>query len=232
MIGLTPRTSSPSSSTTSRSTPCVAGWCGPMLTVISSSVRSSLRSGVLSRSVLNPTSAVRSAITALVVGEGDGLAADREVAPLRPADVVVGQQDPGQVRMAAEDDPEEVVDLALLEVGGGEQLDAGVDGGECVLGRRVGQHRFDPDALHPVAVEELVVDGEARVGGEVVDAVQAGEEAVAVAGLLAQPAQHLEDLLGVGDQRRLATVEGGGEDGAGVVTLDFPPDQLQSRGVS
>src|ERR1700709_2041935 len=168
MIGLTPRTSSPSSSTTSRSTPCVAGWCGPMLTVLSSSVRSSLRSGVLTRSWLNPPSAVRSAITALVVGEGDGLAADREVAPLRPADVVVGQQDPGQVRMGAEDDPEEVVALALLEVGGGEQLDAGVDGGECVLGRRVGQHRFDPAALHPVAVEELVVDGETagRGGGD------------------------------------------------------------------
>src|SRR5215218_6171294 len=140
MIGLTPRTSSPSSSTTSRNTPCVAGWWGPMLTVISSSVRSSLRSGVLSRSVLNPTSAVRSAITAFVVGEGDGLAADREVTPLRPADVVVRQQDPGQVGVAAEDDAEEVVDLALLEVGGGEELHAGVDLRQPVLAG-VGEHR-------------------------------------------------------------------------------------------
>src|ERR1700709_416736 len=160
MIGLTPRTSSPSSSTTSRSTPCVAGWCGPMLTVISSSVRSSLRSGVLNGSVLNPTSAGRSAITALVVGEGDGLAADREVAPLRPADVVVGQQDPGQVGVADEDDPQEVEGFARLEVGGGEELDAGVDLRQRVA-RRVGQHRFDPDALDPVAVEQLVVDAEA-----------------------------------------------------------------------
>ena len=36
MIGLRSRTTSPSSWTTSRSTPCVAGWCGPMLIVISS----------------------------------------------------------------------------------------------------------------------------------------------------------------------------------------------------
>src|SRR6478735_3463 len=101
-----------------------------MLTVISSSTRSSVRKG--------------SAITALVVGEGDGLAADREVAPLRPADVVVGHQDPGQVRVAVEDDAEEVEGLALLEVGGREELDAGVD-----LRQRVavglGQHRLDAD---------------------------------------------------------------------------------------
>ena len=37
MIGLQSRTTSPSSLTISRSTPCVAGWCGPMLTVSSSS---------------------------------------------------------------------------------------------------------------------------------------------------------------------------------------------------
>ena len=33
----------------------------------------------------------------LVVGEEDGLAADREVAALGPADVVLGHQDPPQV---------------------------------------------------------------------------------------------------------------------------------------
>src|SRR5215212_3530461 len=127
------------------------------------------------------TSLVRSAtsaITALVVGEGDRLAADREVAPLRPADVVVGHQDPGQVRVAAEDDPEEVEDFALLRLGGGEEVDAGVDRregstrGSCprfgptiprnwrgmvpqigaTRGRDVFQHRFYADALDPVAV--------------------------------------------------------------------------------
>src|SRR3954453_19341780 len=91
------------------------------------------RSGVSRRSVLIPTSARASVIAGLAVGEGDRLppararrapppAADREVAPLRPADVVLGHQDPGQSGMPAEDDPEEVVDLALLRVGGGEEL--------------------------------------------------------------------------------------------------------------
>src|SRR4051794_10070314 len=72
-------------------------------------------------------STVASAIALFRVGEGDGLAADREVASLRPADVVVGHQDPGQVRVAAEGDAEEVVGLALLGLGGGEEVDAGVD---------------------------------------------------------------------------------------------------------
>ena len=36
MIGLRSRTTSPSSVTSSRSTPCVAGWCGPMFRVSSS----------------------------------------------------------------------------------------------------------------------------------------------------------------------------------------------------
>src|SRR5689334_20469395 len=116
------------------------------------------RSGASSISVLSPTSAWRSVIAAFGVGEGDRLAADREVAPLRPADVVVGHQDPGQVRVAAEDDAEEVEDFALLRVGGGEELDAGVDLRQ-LLAAWVGQHRFDPDPLDPVAVDQLVVDG-------------------------------------------------------------------------
>ena len=40
MIGLMSRTTSPSSVVSSRSTPWVAGWCGPMLSVNSSSLRS------------------------------------------------------------------------------------------------------------------------------------------------------------------------------------------------
>ena len=36
MIGVTERTTSPSRVRSSRSTPCVAGWCGPMLMVKSS----------------------------------------------------------------------------------------------------------------------------------------------------------------------------------------------------
>ena len=40
MIGLMSRTTSPSSVAISRSTPWVAGWCGPMLSVSSSWVSS------------------------------------------------------------------------------------------------------------------------------------------------------------------------------------------------
>ena len=61
----------------------------------------------------------------LVEGEQDRLAADREVAPLRMADVVLGHEDAAQVGVAVELDAEEVVDLALVEVGGGEEVDDG-----------------------------------------------------------------------------------------------------------
>src|SRR5262245_61948606 len=117
-----------------------------MLTVITSLVRS--RSW--------------SAILALVVGEGDRLAADREVAPLRPADVVLGQQDAGQVGVAAEGDPEEVVGLPLLEVRGREELDAGVDLRQLAVAG-VAQHGFHPQPLAAVAVEKLVMDAEPRL---------------------------------------------------------------------
>jgi hypothetical protein len=63
---------------------------------------------------------------ALVVSKDHRLASDGEVAPLRPADVVLREQDAPQVGMAAEDDPEEVVDLPLLKLGGGEEGDAAV----------------------------------------------------------------------------------------------------------
>src|SRR5262249_30172088 len=94
-----------------------------MLTVITSVVRSPT-------SISPPGTC--SAIVALVVGEGDGLAANREVAALRPADVVLGQQDPGQVGVALELDPEEVEGFALLEVRGGKDVDTGGDRGKGV----------------------------------------------------------------------------------------------------
>src|SRR4249920_270675 len=71
-----------------------------------------------------------SAIGPLVVGEGHRLAADGEVATLRPANVVLGKQDPRQVWMALEDDPEEVEGLPLLELRRREKLYTRVDFGE------------------------------------------------------------------------------------------------------
>src|SRR6187551_754364 len=99
MIGLRSLTTSPSRSTTRRKTPCVAGWCGPMLTVITSVSRA-----------WAPVDAGTpvSAIVAFVVGEGDRLAAYGEVPALRPTDVILRQQDPAQVGVPVEHDSEEV----------------------------------------------------------------------------------------------------------------------------
>src|SRR5918999_1778963 len=134
MIGLTSRTISPSSVVSRRSTPWVAGWCGPMLIVRSSSCslpigsivteRSRSRYGTSSGSVMAPgcSSVIPARELRLVEGVDDRLAAHREVAPLREALVVLGHQDAAHVRMAVEDHAEHVVDLALLEVGGGGEV--------------------------------------------------------------------------------------------------------------
>src|SRR6478672_11303506 len=124
MIGFISRMYSPSIVQSSRSTPCVAGWCGPRLIVKSSFSGSSSvpKTGA-------PTSSVcwKSLIPArhlvLVEGEEDRLAAHRGVAPLGVPLVVLRHQDPAQVGMAVEDHAEHVEDLALLEVGGGEEVD-------------------------------------------------------------------------------------------------------------
>src|SRR5919199_3455952 len=147
MIGIMSLTISPSSVVSSRSTPWVAGWCGPMLSVktsswVSTCVPKTGASGSAdappspSRSIVAERSRSRYGIvrgsgpsliparqSVLVEGEDHGLAADREVAPLRVADVVLRHQDPAQVVVAVEDHAEHVEDLALLEVGGREQVD-------------------------------------------------------------------------------------------------------------
>src|SRR5215208_492507 len=142
MIGLMSRTTSPSSVVSKRSTPCVAGWCGPMFSVNSSSWRSPSTSASVpetgcspmrsivterSRSRYGTASGSASVIPArellLVEREQHGLAAHGEVAALREADVVLGHQDPAHVRVAVELHAEEVVDLALLEVGRREEVD-------------------------------------------------------------------------------------------------------------
>src|SRR5436309_12404797 len=76
-----------------------------------------------STSRLDSNSLIPARHLVLVEGEQDGLAAHREVAPLRVALVVLGHQDAAQVGVALEDDAGHVVDLALLEVGAGEDVD-------------------------------------------------------------------------------------------------------------
>src|ERR671922_1670791 len=168
MIGFTSRTISPSSVVSRRSTPWVAGWCGPMLILRSSSCsspigsivteRSRSRYGTLSGSVIVPGSSVIPARELrLVEGVDDGLAAHREVAPLREALVVLRHEDAAHVRVALEDHAEHVVDLALLEVRGGVQVHDGREARIVHADTRV--HVEAVGALHG---EQLVVDAEAR----------------------------------------------------------------------
>src|SRR3954452_24628658 len=189
MIGLRSRTYSPSSVTSRRSTPCVAGWCGPMLSVKSSvsgwtSVPESGTSGWSRRSITIERSRSRygtlsgsgvlvipARLLVLVEGEDHGLAALWEVAPLGVALVVLGHEDPAHVGMAAEHDAEHVEHLALGEVRAGPQV------GDRGHARVVHAHaRLHPDALHPPHAEQLVVHAQTRLLGQVVAAVQAREE--------------------------------------------------------
>src|SRR5918999_4499343 len=189
MIGFTSRTTSPSSVVRSRSTPWVAGWCGPKLIVRNSSWRSPgttasvpetgsspIRSIVTERSrsrygtLTGSKSVIPARVLVLVEGVEDGLAAHREVAPLREALVVLRHQDAAWVGVALEHDAEHVVDLPLLEVGSGEQVD---DAGELGVVRT--QPRLHVQAVGALHREELVVHAEAGLLREVVAAVNAHE---------------------------------------------------------
>src|SRR5215207_2124036 len=173
MIGFTSRTISPSNVVSRRSTPCVAGWCGPMLMVSSSSCcspigsiiteRSRSRYGTLSASVMVPGRS-RSVIPArelrLVEGVDHRLAAHREVAPLRVALVVLRHQDAAHVGVAVEDHAEHVEHLALMEVGGRVEVDDSRH--VWVVGAHPGPHVEPVGTLHG---EQLVMDAESRLFG-------------------------------------------------------------------
>src|SRR2546423_3256595 len=213
MIGVIVRTISPSSVSSSRSTPWVAGWCGPMLIVKSSVSGSSVvpdtgvpgaavRSSVTDRSRSRyGTSSVGSRGTpvagaslliparqlVLVVGEQDGLAADREVAPLREPLVVLRHQYPARIGVAVEDDAEHVVPLALLEVGAREEVD------HRRHARLVDAHaRLHAEPLDALHAQELVVDGEPRLVGEVGAPGHAAQALERLAALAADGAGGLE----------------------------------------
>ena len=139
-------TVSPSSSRISRSTPCVDGCCGPMLTTTRSSASRSIPETTESQScpvTVKTLPDVVSCSRGVGVGVRVGLvvrcrssvvgpplvgrrdrralvldrdAAERVVLALRVARPVVGHLDPGQRRVPVEDDAEEVVGLALVPV--------------------------------------------------------------------------------------------------------------------
>src|SRR5215213_323498 len=121
--------------------------------------RSRSRYGTWSGSVIVPGSSVIPARQLrLVEGVDHRLAAHREVAPLRVALVVLRHQDAAHVGMAVEDHSEHVVDLALLEVRAGEEVD---DRRQVwLLGPEA---RLHVEALGATHGEQLVVDAEARL---------------------------------------------------------------------
>src|SRR5512139_3500990 len=122
---------SPSSSSTSRSTPCAAGCCGPKFSVkfwISGTagilcVQVGLVARVVAddlrheRARLNADGLVDDAALRGVVAHLD-VADQREVLAERVADEAVVREQAPQVRMAAEQDPVEIERLALEPVGG------------------------------------------------------------------------------------------------------------------
>src|SRR6185503_7239105 len=99
MIGLQATTFSPSSSSATRSTPCVLGCCGPMLSVMVSlrTVADLLGCQLLERG--RGLEASRR-----VVRERHLFVAERRVLPERPAHPVLGQQDAREVRVPGERD--------------------------------------------------------------------------------------------------------------------------------
>src|SRR3954468_17053034 len=116
MIGLHLTTTSPSSSSSTRSTPWVLGCCGPMLMWSVLLMRGASSVIGLASKLVAAAGAVR------LTGHREihRLAADRVVAPQRMAVPPVRHHDPGQVRVTVELDAEQVVDLALVPVGAGE----------------------------------------------------------------------------------------------------------------
>src|SRR5262249_57898761 len=99
MIGFARSTVSPSSSSTTRSTPCVEGCCGPMFSVMVS-VRTIFH--LLRRELLEIR--IGHAAVRRVVGERDLLVTERRILAQRPAFPGLGQQDPRQIGMALDHD--------------------------------------------------------------------------------------------------------------------------------
>src|SRR5262244_2397380 len=99
MIGLHATTFSPSSSSATRSTPCVLGCCGPMFSVIVS-----LRTvaDLLGRELLQGRRRLEP--PRRVVRERHLFVAERGVLAQRPTHPVLGQQDAGEVGVAGERD--------------------------------------------------------------------------------------------------------------------------------
>src|ERR687894_365433 len=237
------RTTSPSSVHRRRSTPCVAGWWGPMLIVKSSASGStcvpasgaSIRSSVTDSSrrrygVDRPGLLIPARDLVLVEGVEDRLAAHREVAPLGVALVVLGHVHAPEVLVAGEANAEEVEDLLLLEVGGRE--DVGDRGHARGLRRLHGQAHAHAESLAPLGRQQLVMHPEPRLGRKIVAAVQAREHVEGLVGVLAQVADHPAHVLGADVERGRVAEEDSAPHRALADRAGYgPSDQLEPRRV-
>src|SRR5665647_2241687 len=165
MTGMTSLTSSPSSVTTRRSTPCVLGCCGPMLTTTSLKARPST-SEPSPRAV--DSSIRRSA--SLTASSGSGVAnwsgmrvvlrrVDVVFAQRMPDEVVL-EQDAAQVGMPEVPDPDHVPGLAFVPVGGrphvAHRLDLGLGPGNLDVELKVRVGLPGVHVVHALEVPDLV----------------------------------------------------------------------------
>src|SRR5437867_8462064 len=120
MMGLHATTFSPSSSSATRSTPCVEGCWGPMLSVMVS-LRTVL--DLLGSQLLQSRRGLHA--RRRVVRERHLFVAERGILPERPSHPVLGEQDARQVGVSGERDAVEVVRLALVPVRRGPHADHG-----------------------------------------------------------------------------------------------------------
>src|SRR5881394_2724210 len=111
MIGRARTTVSPSSSSATRSTPCVEGCCGPMLRVMVS-----VRTGLDLARLKLPELGRGHGAPRRVVCERHLFVAERGILAQRPAHPVLGQENAREVRVPGELDAEEVEGLALVPV--------------------------------------------------------------------------------------------------------------------
>src|SRR5689334_3895076 len=118
MSGIASFITSPSARTTKRSTPCVDGCCGPMLSVMSSVV-SPPPTASRCTSTSNPESPIASGLQQALPRRRDAVVLLRldEVLAQRVPRPVLRHEDATEVGMAGEGDPEQVEDLPLLPVG-------------------------------------------------------------------------------------------------------------------
>src|SRR5215211_417369 len=150
-------TVSPSSSSMSRRSPCIAGCCGPMFMSMVSSPNSSLISGLTRRllggSVSAPSCPARRSSPSICLPQSleGALCADLEALEQRVVvEVVLPHVSPPQVGMTCEGDPEHVVGLPLVPVG--RRIDAR---DRPYNGLITLDGRLDPDR-GPAEVDQLV----------------------------------------------------------------------------